>query len=118
MLDAQESTGHLEIVGRLIETERADANQELFGNPGDRDVVDVDLLLTEQGEEQIEWSAELRELDDEARGVAGGVTACGRHHAARLRQRRRVECRGQVNRGHVKNPFSHGAAVGSNADRS
>lgn len=89
----------------------------MFGNPRDRDVVDVDLLLTEQRKEQIEWTAELRKLDDEACGVACGVTACGRRHAASLRGRGRVERQSHVSDRHVKNPLSHGMVVGSKADR-
>ncbi len=49
-LDANESGRHLQIVGGLVETERRDAVEELLGDPGDRDVVNIDLLVTDERE--------------------------------------------------------------------
>ena len=63
-LDANQASGHLEVVGCLVEPERRDPIEKLFGYPRDRDVVDVDLLVADEREEKIEWSRELRQLDD------------------------------------------------------
>ena len=64
-LDAQQPRGHLEVLRRFVQPQRADADQELLGDPRDRDVVDVDLLLAEEREQQVEGPAEMREFDDE-----------------------------------------------------
>ena len=41
--------------------------EELLRDSGDRDVVDVDLLIANEREQEVERTAELRELDDEWR---------------------------------------------------
>src|SRR5690349_7641777 len=66
-LDAEQSRGHLEIVGRLVELHEVDAREELLGNARDRDVIDVDLFVANERQQEIERTAELRQLDDERR---------------------------------------------------
>ncbi len=83
-LDAQKPRGHLQVLGRFIQPQRLDAPQELFRDPRDGDVIDVDLLLTEQRKEQIEWPAEVRELDDEAGGVVCTARIDGNAPAERI----------------------------------
>ena len=72
-----EPRGHLEILGRFVQAERADARDELLADARDRDVVDVDLLFANEREQQIERPGERRQLDDErrfgARRVIGGA---------------------------------------------
>jgi hypothetical protein len=63
-LDAQEPRRHLEVFGGLVDRHRLDARQELFGDAGDRDVVDVDPLVTDQREQEVQRALEMLELDD------------------------------------------------------
>src|SRR5688572_7456962 len=63
-LDAQQARGHLEVLGRLIDRHGLDARQELFGDACDGDVVDVDALIPDQGQQQVERPLELLQLDD------------------------------------------------------
>ena len=48
-----------------------DTREELLGDAGDRDVVDVDLLVADQREQQVERAAEMREFNRKTVGVAG-----------------------------------------------
>jgi hypothetical protein len=70
-LDAQQPRRHLEIVRRLVEPERPDAHQELFRNSRDRDVVNVHLLVANERKQEVEWSGERPQLDDESALVRG-----------------------------------------------
>ncbi len=57
--------------------------QELVGDPRDRDVGDVDLLLAHQVQQQIERAGESLEVDDEPGGrqarLCGGGQRGGHH---------------------------------------
>ena len=58
-----------------------DGRQELIGDPRDRDVGDLELLLAEQMEQQVERPGESVELDDEAgAGAERGGGGLGRGH--------------------------------------
>src|SRR5438105_9543460 len=72
-LDAQESRGHLEVIGGFIQFQRRDPRQKLLGDSRDWDVVDVYLLVTDQCQEQIKWARVFSKFNDEdfgRRGVA------------------------------------------------
>ena len=82
-LEPDKPAGHVEIVGRLVEPELVDGAEELVGDPGDRDVGDLELLLAQEVEQQIERTGEGIELDDESRAGAergGGRVGKGRAH--------------------------------------
>jgi len=64
-LDAQQASRHLEVLGGLVDRQRLDPRQELFGDARDRDVVDVDLLVADQRQQQVEGALELLKFDDE-----------------------------------------------------
>src|SRR5438046_1715390 len=65
-LDAEQPGRHLEIVGRLVESELVDHREKLVRDLGDREVGDVELVLVDQVQQQVERTRELLELDDEA----------------------------------------------------
>ena len=75
--DAQQPRRHLEILGGLVESERADAHDELLADARDRNVVDVDLLFANEREQQIERPGKRRQLDDEAVVRVRRVTTSG-----------------------------------------
>jgi len=53
-LEANQPAGEVQIVGRLVQTQRMNRGQELIGYSRDRDVRDVDLLLAKEVQEQVE----------------------------------------------------------------
>ena len=63
-LDAQQPSSHLEVVGRLVELHQVYAREELLRDACDRNVVDVDLFVANEREQEIQRTAELRQLDD------------------------------------------------------
>jgi len=64
-LDAQQPCRHLEVIRRLVQLKRANAQQELFRDPRDGNVVDVDLLFADQRQQQVERPGEGGQLDGE-----------------------------------------------------
>src|SRR5436309_3117912 len=79
-LDPQQPGRHLEVVRRLVQPQLVNDREELVGDLRDRQVGDVDLVLTDQVQQQIQGARELLELDDEAglvlsRGRKGGHEA-------------------------------------------
>ena len=91
-LDAKQAGCHLEVIRRLIEAERSNAQQELLGDARDGNVVDVDLLVANQSQQQIQRTRVLGELDDEDLGrcrVSNG-------RRARMRQRHIVHGLGRI----------------------
>ena len=83
-LEADQPARHLEIVGRLVQSERVNRREKLVGDPRDRNVGDVDLLLAHQVQQQVERTGEAVELHDEAarpsaRSPAVGVQGGGHH---------------------------------------
>ena len=63
--DAQQPRGHVEIIGRLVETERVQTHEELLGDARDRNVVNVDLLVANERQQEVQRPVEVRELHDE-----------------------------------------------------
>jgi hypothetical protein len=69
-LDAQQPGGHFEIVGRLVQAQVVNDGEELIRDLGDRQIGDVQLVFTNEVEQEVERPGELLELDNESRGVA------------------------------------------------
>ena len=69
-LEPDQSAGHVEVIGRLVEAQLVDGAQKLIGDTGDRDVGDLDLLFAKQVEQEVERAGEGVELDDERRSGA------------------------------------------------
>ena len=57
-LEPDQPAGHLEIVRGLVEAELVHHREELIGDPGDRNIRDVDLLFAEEMQQQIERTRE------------------------------------------------------------
>ncbi len=79
-LESHEAARHVEIVGGLVEAEFVNHAQELVGDPRDRNVGDLDLLLPQQVQQQVERTVEPVELHHEARGSAQGDGGRARRH--------------------------------------
>ena len=75
-LDADQARCHLQILGGLVQLERMHPVDELLTDAGDRDVVDVELLVADQREEEVEWAVEPLDVDDE-RALEGRQRRCG-----------------------------------------
>ncbi|MND01633.1 hypothetical protein D3C83_207070 [compost metagenome] len=58
---------HLQVLGRLVETQHTDRREELLRDLRDGDVGDLDFLLANQVQQQIERTGELIQLDQERR---------------------------------------------------
>jgi hypothetical protein len=70
-LEPHEAAGHVQVVGGLVEAEIVDRLKKLIGDSGNRDIGDLQLLLSEEMEQQVERTRERVELDYEARSRSG-----------------------------------------------
>ena len=104
-LDAQQTRGHLEIICRFVQGERADARQELLGDASDGNVVNVELLVADERQQKIERAGEVAQLNDKSGRQILGAAEIRSDHAAftrrgwaactgnRTARRAPVECR-------------------------
>jgi len=69
--DANESRCHFQIVRGFVQLERRNPRQELFRDARDWNVVNVDLLISNQREQQVERARILGQLHDENFGRRG-----------------------------------------------
>ena len=84
--DSQQAGGHFEVIRRFVESERADARQELLGDAGNRDVVNVELFIADERQQQIERAGEVAELNDKGGRRVFGVAEIRSDHAAFTRR--------------------------------
>ncbi len=63
----QEASRHLEIIRGLVQPEVVDDQEELIGDPGDRNVRDLELFLPQEVEQKVEGTREGLEFDHEGR---------------------------------------------------
>ena len=77
--------GHLQVVGRFVQAQLVDRVEELVGDSRDGDVRYLDLLLTDQMQQQVKWTRERVQLDDERALAFYG--SCEAHAGSWTRER-------------------------------
>ena len=79
---AKEPRRHLQVLSGIVERQRSYPCHELLRDAGDRDVVDVDLLLANQRQQEIERPGELGQLDGEGVRAIGDRRLVARGHCS------------------------------------
>ena len=67
-LDVDEASRHLDEFTRVVQIlgfDPFDGGQELTCDPGDRNLEDIDILLTDEVQQQVERPLEALDVDDE-----------------------------------------------------